>query len=193
MTNIMSTTVRYALVALLTFAATFGYFKYTGKKTPVDPPKKDKVKTYPITQFFQFHTLSLIDSVAFLKEQKQNIAFLGNLIESQNVLYNDFGTLSPCGGDIDQASCAFVLAIGCRPCAPCCSGRLLNPLYDPIERNILADITMNPHFFFGEKEVQLPSTTVKNLQVFNLSKDIRIDRMEATFAGQQHQLSIQPR
>lgn len=185
----MSTTVRYALVALLTFAATFGYFKFTGKKTPVDPPKKDKIQTYPITQFFQLHTLSLIDSAALIKEQKQNIALLGNLIDAQNALYTDFVQFSPCGNE-NASDCIWAYLSGCRPCAPCCMQMLLNPLSNPVDRNIVAHIGTNPHFFFNGKELQIPSSTTKNLQVFNLPKNIRVDKIEAIFDGQLRQLSI---
>jgi hypothetical protein len=190
MTNIMSTTVRYALVALLTFAATFGYFKFTEKKTPVDPPKKDKIKTYPITQFFQTQTLALIDSAVLIKEQKLNIEFLGNLIEAQNALYNDFAKLSPCGNGSSPSDCVFEIESGCYPCTKCCLNRFFRRNYDPKPNDyrIAAFDKMNLRLFNNGQELTLASSLSNGIRIFTVPGNTAFDRVTIDLQGS-HQIS----
>jgi hypothetical protein len=192
MTNIMSTTVRYALVALLTFAATFGYFKFTEKKTPDEKPKKTQIDTYAITDFFKINTLSLLDSAAFAKDLKSNIEILGILEDENAALYNLATAIVPCGGEnppcpVYEAPTLISLT-GCHKCGACCLARAINL---PRSLRILALRGMNPQFFFNGKPVENVLITEKNgLIISEFSKGQSIDAMSITISGQQLKLVI---
>lgn len=175
----MSNTFRYLIMATVTLGLTFGYIKTKGTAKPIDIQNESEIKVYPITQFFQMQALSSIDSTALCKEQKQNLAFLAQLIDVQNNLSNDFARLSPCGNGKNPTNCVYTLVSGCYPCTKCCQNSLFRPDFDPNPAGfrIVAYEKMNLHFYNKGKELTLSSTLTKNLRTVEVPRNTAMDRI----------------
>jgi hypothetical protein len=205
----MSTTVRYAIVALLTFAATFGYFKFT-QKIPVAPPAEVKIKTYPITQYFKLYAQSLVDSVALQGQLKDNLNLFFQLDALNDELvggYNE-GLLAfksdPCTDADPSTPCTLsyiepFMIKGCVACR-CCNDffnqfpairvprfpRIPGPgPIGPRFFKIAVFENMNLRLFFKGKELNFVSNSIGKTQikVLDIPENTSIDRLSIEVGG----------
>jgi hypothetical protein len=184
MTNVL----RYLITAVLTFGLISWYLKPKETVKPIDDSKEPQIEMYALTQFFQIQTLSFIDSPAFVKEQKQNFAFLAQLKDKQSALFKDFASGLPCKGLSNASNCVLTMFVpssniadGCLPCSGCC------PVHD--QYRLAAYDIMDSRFYYEGKEVKLFSTLTNGIRIFDLSKKTVIDRVTIDIAGL-HELSM---